>query len=226
MALLLLIETSSKNCSVALSENFQVIHCIEESSDEYVHAEKLHRFINELLITCGKQATDIDAVAVSKGPGSYTGLRIGVSTAKGFCYALDKPLIGIDTTLILAWYGVNTFTKAPYVRPMIDARRMEVYCALYDKDLALLEPVSAQILDEEFITRDEQRGVIYIGDGAEKASAFSRLVPEEQRIQPGARMMADLAFRRFRQDQFEDLAYFEPFYLKDFIPGIAGKTIL
>lgn len=225
MSRILLIETSSKNCSVALSINGVTSHCIELASDEYVHAEKLHLFIDELLKYEGTTLKQLDAISVSKGPGSYTGLRIGVSAAKGFCFALNIPLIAIETTLVLSSYAREKFPNALQFLPMIDARRMEVYCALYDNQLKTKEPVKAKIVDESFFQIDNIDSTILVGDGVEKCIEFIPHAENMLPCLPSASMMASLSQIKFNTNQFEDLAYFEPYYLKDFIAGSPKKFV-
>jgi len=226
MSLHLLIETSSKNCSVALAENENVICCVESAADQYIHAEKLHPFISELFTSSGKEISALDSVVVSKGPGSYTGLRIGVSAAKGLCLSLGKPLLSIDTTRALAVHGAKEFPGYEFYLPMIDARRMEVYCALYDHDLMLKEAVSAKIVATDFFMNLDVKKTLFIGDGAPKCLSFMEDQTSIVNVLPSAKMMATDAHSAFLAGRFEDLAQFEPFYLKDFMPGISTKAIL
>ncbi len=222
----MLIETSSKNCSVALGVNGVAVKFLEIASEEYVHAEKLHVLIEELLQQSNISLKELDAVCVSKGPGSYTGLRIGVSAAKGFCYGLNIPLIALDTTLILSFFAREKFPAAKQFLPMIDARRMEVYCALYDDSLKIKEPVKAQIVDESFFQKEEIEHIILVGDGVEKCSSLIAHKHNMLPTLPSASMMATLAYEKFNQQQLEDVAYFEPFYLKDFIAGTPKKNVI
>lgn len=218
--MILLIESSSKNCSVALAKDNKIL-CLRELSDEdYVHAEKLHEFIEELFSTTSTSYKDLLAVAVSKGPGSYTGLRIGISAAKGICMACDIPLIAIPTTEILARHAKSTFPNYAYYTPMIDARRDEVYTALYNNDLDVLVEVCNELVNVEFTARFGGNSSLYIGDGANKCIEFT-YKKNIIFIQPSASMMVTAATVRYISNEFEDLAYFEPFYLKDFIPGKA-----
>lgn len=221
MALILQIETSTISCSVALAENGTTIAC-REASERNIHASSITLFIEEVMKSAGKGMTQLDAVAVSKGPGSYTGLRIGVSTAKGLCYALDIPLIAVDTLKIMASNtGVNSGNTASLFCPMIDARRMEVYTAVYDSALNEINPVSAKIIDEHsFADLLRERKMVFFGDGAEKCMETLGTNPNASFIttfQNSAADMSPEAFGRFNNQVFEDMAYFEPYYLKDFV---------
>lgn len=226
MSSILLIETSSKNCSVALSIKGTVVHFVESASEEYIHAEKLHSFIQELLQKEQIALKELDAVCVSKGPGSYTGLRIGVSAAKGFCYALNIPLIALETTQILSSHARSIHPTAIQFLPMIDARRMEVYCALYDINLTIKEAVSAQIVTAEFFQKSNIENTILVGDGVEKSKGFIPFKENMLPCLPSAKMMGELAQRAYDEKRFEDLAYFEPYYLKNFIAGVPKKSVL
>jgi tRNA threonylcarbamoyladenosine biosynthesis protein TsaB len=218
MALILCIETSTKSCSVALSQNGKSLQTIELVSDQYSHSEKLTLFIEKLLQEQKKSFSDLDAVAVSKGPGSYTGLRIGVSTAKGICYAIDKPLIAISTLEAMAFGMSLQFPDATYC-PMLDARRMEVYCAFYGK---LNSDIEAKVLDEDsFKFQLDKNPILFFGDGANKFQEICKHTNATfiANIYPSADNMSVLAQKAFNQKMFEDVAYFEPFYLKDFVAG-------
>ena len=215
MALILNIETSSKNCSVALSKNKETIAVIEKVDTQFIHAEKLHLFVNDLFENSSYQLTDLDAIAVSKGPGSYTGLRIGVSSAKGYCLGLNIPLIALDTLEILA--RIITIDTG-YIIPMIDARRMEVYQGIYSKDYQNIEPIAPLILNENCF-KDYKKPLYFIGDGALKFKGLNLNNPNfifnESILWPSAKNMVLSTFEKFQNKQFEDLAYFEPFYLKE-----------
>ncbi|WP_407425489.1 tRNA (adenosine(37)-N6)-threonylcarbamoyltransferase complex dimerization subunit type 1 TsaB [Arcticibacter sp.] len=221
MALILQIETSTISCSVALAENGATIAC-KEASERNIHASSITLFIEEVMKSAGKGLSDLDAVAVSKGPGSYTGLRIGVSTAKGLCYALDVPLIAIDTLKAMASNReVNSGNAASLLCPMIDARRMEVYTAVYDNVLNEIIPVSAKIIDENsFADLLDSRKMLFFGDGAGKCMEILGRKANASFIttfENSASDMSEEAFKRFNQQLFEDIAYFEPYYLKDFV---------
>jgi tRNA threonylcarbamoyladenosine biosynthesis protein TsaB len=216
MAYILNIETSTKNCSVALAKNGEIVLCKEIAEIGFSHAEKLHVFLEELLKETELGFKDINAIAVSQGPGSYTGLRIGVSAAKGLCYALDIPLIAVDTLQILA----NQVTvDEGIIIPMIDARRMEVFSAIFDKNHLKIRETKAEILEEDSFSINY--GPIYIiGDCATKAKTVltnDKFVFLENHIFPSAKEMATLSYSLFEQNNFVDVAYFEPFYLKDFM---------
>lgn len=216
---------------MALSEHGTLL-ALEESTSQHSHAEQITVFSEQVLYRAGRSFSDLDAIAVSKGPGSYTGLRIGVSTAKGFCYSLSKPLISVGTLPALAAGMISQITEKGenpddfLYCPMIDARRMEVYAAVYDSKLNVKRKVEANIVEEgsfgEFL--DKQK-VIFVGDGATKCtdvlSGNTNAVFPEEPFLPSATYLMAIAEQKFSQKEFEDVAYFEPFYLKDFIPGIS-----
>lgn len=220
MATILQIETATPVCSVAIAVNGKTVALVEESAQN-IHAAKLTLFIEEAMQKSGLKYADLDAVAVSKGPGSYTGLRIGVSTAKGLCFALDKPLIAINTLKMMAnGYVIQNPTYKGLICTMIDARRMEVFTAIYDCNLNELETTNAKIVDEtSFTSVLETSQVTFIGDGAEKCMA----VVNHQNAHfssfnfNSAGNMSALALQAYQNQLFEDVAYFEPFYLKDFV---------
>lgn len=214
---ILCIETSTTVCSVCVSDGEKVM-ALREVNNGYTHAENLHVFIEEILKEARLEWKDVGAVAVSRGPGSYTGLRIGVSAAKGFCYALHIPLISVDTLAAMT-SGILS-PEEIYYCPMIDARRMEVYCAVYDKNLAEKLPVQALVLDENSVQQfNLDKPVCFFGEGMPKAKSLLEKNPKaifKENINPSATYMAKLAFKKFLAKQFEDVALFEPFYLKDF----------
>lgn len=217
MARILSIETASVNCSVSVFEENTLLSFREDPSPEYTHGELLHIFIDEALKEANISPGQLDAVAVSKGPGSYTGLRIGVSAAKGLCFALDIPLISISTLLVMA----TALDKSDGILiPMLDARRMEVYAAVYDSDLNLLRETRAEILNADSFSEFRSYNPIHLlGSGAGKClelfkDANFRFHPE---ILPSSLNMGLLAFEAFNEGRFENLAYFEPYYLKDFM---------
>ncbi len=220
MPLILSIETSTKVCSVALHRG-ETLLASSEILIERSHSKFITVLIEQLFTHSGEKTADLDAVAVSKGPGSYTGLRIGVSTAKGLCYALEKPLIAIGTLESMA-YEVNRFnsTKA-LLCPMIDARRMEVYCALYDSALTCVEEVHAKIIEREaFEELLAKQKLLFFGDGSGKCKEFLGTYANAvfiENVFPSAVNIGALALQAFEAKRFEDVAYFEPFYLKDFM---------
>lgn len=228
LATILLLETSTTACSVGLSVNGKVI-AIKELNEGYTHAENLTPFIQSVLGESQTTISAIDAIAISKGPGSYTGLRIGVSTAKGLCYSLNKPLIALETLKALA---LQTKTLLPKIDenslfcPMLDARRMEVYCAVYNNQLDAVETTTAKIIDEKsFISLLNKHEIYFFGDGAEKCKTIITH-PNAKfilNIFPSATYMAEMAENKYKLNTFEDVAYFEPFYLKDFIAGPSKK---
>lgn len=226
MALILCIETATKSCSVALVKEGVVLARREEVSDRYSHAEQLTLFIEAVLQEQEKSMKDLAAVAVSKGPGSYTGLRIGVSTAKGLCYALDIPLMAISTLEAMA-KGMQSKEVADLYCPMIDARRMEVYCALYAAEGQQSE-IAAKVIDEDsFKDVLEKKSILFFGDGADKCQETiqhqnARFI---EQLYPSATDMAVLASQAYAQQNFEDVAYFEPYYLKDFVAGKPKKLV-
>ncbi len=217
MSIILSIETSTTNCSVSLSNNGKVLVLKEDYGANYSHAERLHVYIDEVIQKAGLARTQIDAIAVSKGPGSYTGLRIGVSTAKGLCYALQKPLISISTLKSLA---CQIHEDEGLIVPMIDARRMEVYTAVFDAQYHTVEETQALILDQNAFEAYLNKGKVhFIGNGVAKAKtiiAHSNAIFVDDKL-PSANEMALLAYDKFKKNDIEDVAYFEPYYLKDFI---------
>ena len=229
MALILALETSTKNCSVALAEGDTILAFREESSDQYTHSEKLHLFIQYVLETAGRKASDLSAVAVGKGPGSYTGLRIGVSAAKGLCYALDIPLIATDGLSILTQGFKDQYhpVQDELIIPMLDARRMEVYTALFDHKAQMQSPVEAMVLDNNSFKDLGSAAIHLIGDGAEKAKdiLLAECFQFHDIPYPSAKTLALYAMAKFQRKEFEDVAYFEPFYLKDFIAGKPRKLL-
>lgn len=227
MALILNIETATTACSVALAESGKLL-TIKELDGDYSHAENLTLFIQDVIQQAARSFSDIDAIAVSKGPGSYTGLRIGVSVAKGLCYSLNKPLIAIDTLQHMALsVSLKKENNSVFYCPMLDARRMEVYCAIYDASNQIARPTAAEIIDESSFGEFLNSGPIYFfGNGAEKCKDLlgnnsNALFVDN--IIPSAANMVKLSEQAFVAENFEDVAYFEPFYLKDFIAGKKKK---
>ena len=217
MGSILNIETATKNCSVSIAKNGAILAIKELNNGNYSHAEVLHPFIVDILKEAELSVKDIDAVAVSKGPGSYTGLRIGVSAAKGFCFAFDKPLISVDTLTSLSRY--ISIDKGIII-PMIDARRMEVYSAVFNNKNERIRDIKAEIIEENsFIEYLENNKVYFLGDGAQKCKS---IINHENAIFiddkfPSAKEMAQMSFYKYQKSDIENVAYFEPFYLKDFV---------
>lgn len=211
------LETTTKNCSVSISANGKCLSIKEIANENYVHAEYLHLFIAEVLRECQLNFSDLQAIAVSKGPGSYTGLRIGVSAAKGLCYALDLPLIAVDTMQVLAR---QVEQPEGNIVTVLDARRMEVYFAAFDKNFASLQSTCAIVVDENsFNPFLSNSATVFVGDAVNKIKPFlqdNNVVVKDNSF-PSAKEMSNLAFEKFQKKEFENLAYFEPFYLKDFI---------
>lgn len=222
MAVILNIETATRNCSVALARDGQTLASRDYAGEGYSHAEKLHVFIDEVLREASVSSSDLDALAVGRGPGSYTGLRIGVSSVKGFCYALGIPLIAVDSLQILAR---QIEIESGLIIPMIDARRMEVYSAVYDKNYNEERGTEAEILTAESYA-DYKEDLFFIGDCQEKVRSVLtadnfHFVPEAEF--PRAIEMSVPSYEKFLRGDFSDIAYFEPFYLKDFIAGKPSK---
>jgi tRNA threonylcarbamoyladenosine biosynthesis protein TsaB len=229
MACILHIETATDVCSVALSEDGAVLFSKEDSNGPQ-HAVTLGVFVDEVLSMADSHAKPIDAVAVSCGPGSYTGLRIGASMAKGICYGRNIPLIALPTLKVLCVpiLLMDELPEDALLCPMIDARRMEVYAAIYDRALSEVKPVSADIIEadsyKEFL---DKQPVYFFGNGAAKCKEVikhpnARFVDD---IQPLARWMFPLADREFLNGTFQDVAYFEPFYLKEFVATVAKNKV-
>ena len=216
--MLLCIETSGKNCSVALFEDLQLVSIREVHTEQFSHSENLHIFIEQVLKESKLQPKAIKAIAISAGPGSYTGLRIGVATAKGLCYGWDIPLIALPTLRILAEQVTYEFTDIEYIIPMIDARRMEVFTAVYSHDFSPILRERAEILTEStFDTYLNKGKTIFLGDGITKFQAICKHKNAyfwENKF-PSAKQMGRLALEKYQAQAFEDIAYFEPFYLKE-----------
>jgi tRNA threonylcarbamoyladenosine biosynthesis protein TsaB len=222
MSYILNIETATKNCSVAIAKDGQTLLCSEIAEQGYSHAEKLHVFIEEVLQHAGLSFADLSAIAVSQGPGSYTGLRIGVSAVKGLCYALGIPLIAVDTLQILA---SQVSVDNGLIVPMLDARRMEVYSAIFDANYQKVRSTEAQIItSESFI--DYKETLYFVGDCAQKCQPVlisDNFVFLDQIVYPSAREMSALAYEKYKKNDTVDVAYFEPHYLKDFMIAKKGS---
>ncbi|MBA2613711.1 MAG: tRNA (adenosine(37)-N6)-threonylcarbamoyltransferase complex dimerization subunit type 1 TsaB [Bacteroidetes bacterium] len=220
MAFILNIETSTTVCSVSISQNGELLSC-KEINNGYTHAENLHVFIKEVLHEVSLDISKLNAVAISKGPGSYTGLRIGVSAAKGLAYGLNIPLIALDTLQVMTNSALVKEAKGEAYCPMIDARRMEVYTAVYDNTLKQLKKTEALIVDENSIKHFSSfNKICFFGDGMQKCQeVLGQLKNAEfiDNIFPSAKNMCDLSYKKYKEEKFEDVAYLEPFYLKDFL---------
>jgi tRNA threonylcarbamoyladenosine biosynthesis protein TsaB len=224
------IETSTEICSASVSSGIKTIsyreHFIERS-----HAAILTNLIAEVMQEAAIEYSQLSAVAVSKGPGSYTGLRIGVSTAKGICFAINRPLIAVDTLGIIAEMArekYNSDAETLLYIPMIDARRMEVYSAVYNKDLTKVRDVEANIIDSESFKDFSNNTLVFCGNGSDKCKGVISIsdfifLPD---IFPSAKFMTKQAHQKFKNQEFEDVAYFEPYYLKDFIATIPKNKVL
>ena len=230
MSRIILIETSTSLCSTALVEDGKVV-CERISDEPRAHASKTALFVSGMLSEKGLKVSDCDAVAVSKGPGSYTGLRVGVSTAKGLCFGAGIPMISVGTLDTLVWQALdgNMLPEdCRYIIPMIDARRMEVYTGIFTPDGKQISPTVAQIIDADSFKDQLAEGpVLFIGDGADKCKD-TLTSPNARFIQccPKAASMMHPALEALEAKQFEDVAYFEPFYLKEFITTVSKKKII
>lgn len=227
MALILNLETATTNCSVSIAKDGTTLAIKEHNTPNYSHSEQLHVFVEEVLAEASVALSEIDAVAISKGPGSYTGLRIGVSAAKGLCFSLDVPLIAIATLKSMATQSSNV--EIDFVIPVLDARRMEVYSRVFDTEFVEVRETQAEIIDEKsFKTYLDKGNVLLMGSGAEKCKEILQHpnLKYDTSIHPSAEQMSRLSFEKFQNSDFEDVAYFEPFYLKDFILQTKAKKLV
>ena len=228
MARILHLETATQICSVALSEDEKIV-AFRESVEKNAHSSILTVFVDEIFRETGINAHKLDAISVSMGPGSYTGLRIGVSAAKGLCYAADKPLIAVNTLEAMAGGMIEKSSEslgnsADYLFcPMIDARRMEVYSAIFNFKMEKIREVKAEIIDEQsFRELLSHQKILFAGDGAEKCKLLLKIYENAKFMNgfsPSANYLVEIANQKFKENKFENVAYFEPFYLKDFIAG-------
>lgn len=231
MALILNIETSTSVCSVCLAKDGEIIK-LKENNEANNHSANLLPFIEEILKEAGVKATELEAISISQGPGSYTGLRIGVSSAKGLCYGLGKPLIAISTLKAMAAGAQEKYNNnADFLFcPMIDARRMEVYAAIFDNNLNLIKSVEAVIVEENSFAKElENNQVVFFGDGAMKCKDLldkNTNAQFDSELVASAAYMAKLSEQSFNSNKFEDVAYFEPFYLKDYVAGVSKNKVL
>lgn len=231
MSCILSLDTSTDVCSVAVSENGAVIYH-QEDREGHNHAVKLGVFVDEALSFADSHAIPVDAVAVGCGPGSYTGLRVGVSLAKGVCYGLGIPLIAVPTLELLSvpvLLGHEEIEDDALLCPMVDARRMEVYAALFDRALRPVRATQADVVDEHtYEPWLRERPVYFFGDGAAKCREALAPYPNAhiiEGVEPLAKWMSPLAEKRFVESRFEDVAYFVPFYLKDFVAKMSKKLL-
>lgn len=217
------IETSSKNCSVSISDGDQILCLCEEISENYKQSESLHTFVKWALEGAEISLQDLDAVSLGMGPGSYTGLRIGASSVKGFCYGLKIPMIAVNSLETMIEPFLNQ--EFDFVIPLLDARRMEVYTAVFEGNSGqMLTPTEAKILDENSFEDFKDKKVLFIGDGAKKAKEILQLPNAvfNENIYPSAKYLIKKSVRKYERSEFEDVAYFEPYYLKDF-QGVKKK---
>jgi tRNA threonylcarbamoyladenosine biosynthesis protein TsaB len=226
MPLFLSLDTSSDGCSVAVHDTEKLLGCLE-IHEEYAHGAKLAVLIKSVLEECKIALKDLSAVGIASGPGSYTGLRIGTSTAKGLCYSLGIPLISADTLSVMALRAKKRERRAALMCPMLDARRMEVYCAIFDSDLKFVQPIQAKVIEEgAFGELLENSKIVFFGNGAEKCRGLlnhpNALFLEN--IYPSAVEVGELILKKFENRQFEDLVHFEPIYLKEFLIKKSTKT--
>lgn len=222
MSFILNIETATKNCSVSIAKDGQTILCKEIAEEGYSHAEKLHVFIEDVIAESGISIQDLNAIAVSQGPGSYTGLRIGVSAAKGLCYALNIPLIAVDTLQTLASKATVSDGK---IIPMLDARRMEVYSEIFTSHLEIERGIQAEIIDENSFAEYKET-LYFVGDCAEKCKPVltkENFVFLEDIKYPSASEMSKISYDKYQKSDTVDVAYFEPYYLKDFMMTLPKK---
>lgn len=219
MSMILSLETSAKVCSVAIHDQGKLLNT-KEIHIEQSHASKLAVLIDEVLKESGINANQLAAVGVSAGPGSYTGLRIGTSTAKGLCFALDIPLISVESLALLAYQMVTSSPSKAYLCPMIDARRMEVYCEVFDASLETISPIEAKVIDAlSFADLLVDREIIFFGDGSDKCK--EQITHPNAKfvsgIYPAASSLGEIVYKKLQSGQVEDIVNFEPHYLKEFM---------
>ena len=232
MNYILNIETSTKVCSVAIHENGKLL-ALKEGFDANSHSAVLLPFIEDVLEEAGISKSQLTAIGISKGPGSYTGLRIGVASAKGLAYALDIPIISVDSLQLITRHMVskldNSAGEPTLFCPMIDARRMEVYCCIHDTSVNTIDPIKAEIIDNSsFLNFLESNTVYFGGDGSQKckdaiSSDNAKFIDD---VYPSAEFMGKIINTKFLKNDMEDLAYFEPYYLKEFVTNTPKKNLL
>ena len=225
MAVILNLETATKNCSVSVAENGVCKSVVEADADKFIHSEKLHQFIQEALEKAKVKFADLHAIAVSNGPGSYTGLRIGISAAKGLCYALNIPMIALNTNdVLVARFAPNQLNQ--HFFSVIDARRNEVFGRFYTAEKVPITEIEAIELEKGMFAEYGENGLLIIGDAAQKTADILGLVNVEIHQElPSAKHMTTLAEEKFEAKDFANLAYHEPFYLKEFIAGRPKKLL-
>ncbi|RZJ50196.1 MAG: tRNA (adenosine(37)-N6)-threonylcarbamoyltransferase complex dimerization subunit type 1 TsaB [Chryseobacterium sp.] len=214
---ILYLETSSKNCSVAISDGEKLLCVCEEVSENYKQSESLHSFVEWALEGAELSMKDIEAISLGEGPGSYTGLRIGSASAKGFCYGLKIPLVAVNSLESMIEPFLNQ--NYDFVIPLVDARRMEVYTAVYDGITGSeITPTEAKVLDETSFQEFKDKKIIFVGDGAKKAQEILQLPNADFNVDiyPSAKYLVKKTLEKIDKKDFEDIAYFEPFYLKEF----------
>lgn len=222
------IETSSKNCSVAISDGEKLLCLCEEISENYKQSESLHTFVEWALEGAEIKLGDLEAISLGKGPGSYTGLRIGAASAKGFCFGLNIPLISVASMDSMVEPFLNQ--DFDFIIPIIDARRMEVYTTVYTANGDMISDIEALVLKENSFLEFKDKNVLFIGDGAKKFKEFLSTLDNnhlknsdfDETVFPSAKHLIKKSVEKFNKKDFEDIAYFEPFYLKDF-QGIKAK---
>ena len=218
MSYILNIETSTLKCSVSIAYKGEYVACIQLLANKFIHGEKLHVFIRDIFEKTKIKKKDLNAVAVSKGPGSFTGLRIGVAAAKGICFAQDLPLIGINTLEIMAAPFFNK-SEYNYLIPILDARRMEVYSAIFDPKKRYIQKTNAVVLSENsFFDKVENGSCLVIGNGASKFKTLKPKINADFNAEyfPSAKDMCEVSWDLYKKECYENLEFFEPFYLKDF----------
>lgn len=228
MPRIILIETSTSLCSAAIEQDGRII-CSRETDEPRAHASRTAVFVKEMLDECGLRVQDCDAVCVSAGPGSYTGLRVGSSTAKGLCFGSGRPLLAAGTLDILVRQAVKSGLPdgCTAIVPMVDARRMEVYCAVYSPEGERLTDVAPRVVDSGSFSAELAAGkVLFVGDGAAKcADVLNSENAVFEQVNPNASAMAELAEEAFQRSEFQNTAYFEPFYLKEFVATVSKKNL-
>lgn len=228
MALILNIDTSTSVCSVVLSRDGKMV-ALKESNEGLNHSVLLGSYIDEIFKENQLDAHDLDAVAISMGPGSYTGLRIGVSIAKGLCFGANKPLIAVPTLQALAQSVSEDLQDDALYCPMIDARRMEVYTAFYDRNNETIVDTKAEIIDEHsFAELLAQHKIYFFGNGSDKVKGLLTAPNAHfiEHVETSAKHLIGIAEQLYAAQQFVDVAYFEPFYLKDFIATVPKKKVI